>query len=87
MLTELVGLGILVLTGTVGGTIGALLNRRPKTLSSDEKRCTGYHFGRGVVSEMLDDCTALRSPDCKDGRCSYHCDQMCRCTAPLWTER
>lgn len=36
---------------------------------------------------MRDDCTALRSEDCKDGRCTYHCDQMCRCLAPLYMER
>jgi len=44
-----------------------------------ESRSSGGHLTR---AEMRDDCNALRSPGCLDGRCSYHCNAMCRCCVP-----
>jgi hypothetical protein len=80
--------------GAVGAAVGIVVSfinritaRRTSTPDTDEKRCTGYRFGRGVVSKMHDDCTALRSADCKDGRCTYHCEQMCKCVTAIWGPR
>ena len=90
MIDEFIGMGVLLASSVVSGTVGALFGRRStKKPSIKEKRCSGYRFGRGAICKMYDDCTALRSTDCKDGRCSYHCEDMCRCLAldPIWEPR
>jgi len=76
----------LIEVGAVGAAVGIVMSlvsrltaRRTMKPDTDEKRCTGYRFGRGVVSKMHDDCTALRAVNCVDGRCTYHCEQMCKC--------
>lgn len=56
---------------------GKSARRQPDV--DDKPRCTGYRFGHGAVNIMKDDCTALRSALCEDGRCTYHCGQMCKC--------
>jgi hypothetical protein len=86
---ELLETAITVVTTTFSvGVLTKIFGRKtPPKQETEEKQCTGYRFGRGVVHKMMDDCTALRSSDCKDGRCTYHCDQMCRCTATIWAER
>ncbi len=54
-----------------------------------EPRCTGYASGRrnpttGKFAEptLRSDCEALRSVSCLDGRCSFHCQSMCKCDEP-----
>ena len=39
--------------------------------------CVGYR--RDHSTSMQQDCKALRSPTCIDGRCSFHCKDMCKC--------
>lgn len=55
----------------------ALYGRQPAPVKV--AACSGYvrHFGHAAH-----DCTALRSHVCVDGRCSYHCAQMCKCATP-----
>lgn len=85
---DLIEAGMLTGAGTAAflHIVGKLF--RPRSVpvyptDQTEKRCTGYRLGRGAINKMMDDCTALRSEDCKDGRCTYHCEQMCRCTTAL----
>ncbi len=81
MSLELLEVGLI---GAASGLFVSLISRITSRVTKDtgdaeEKRCTGYRFGRGVVSKMHDDCTALRAVNCVDGRCTYHCEQMCKC--------
>lgn len=80
MIDAAVEVALVVATSVGTSLLARLLTRRGTPPPDDgEKRCSGYRFGRGVVGKMMDDCTALRSKDCEDGRCKYHCSQMCRC--------
>jgi hypothetical protein len=42
------------------------------------KSCTGY----SNMNIMLT-CNGLRSDECQDGRCHYHCRTMCKCGGEL----
>ena len=54
--------------------------RRPKTVRPPKpKKCSSYKQPHGTI---LHDCGALRSHVCLDGRCSFHCNQMCKCASP-----
>lgn len=84
-MVEIVLAGASVFSAGVGWIVG-----RSKTKDIDEtpppepeeKTCTGYRHGRGAVNVMKKDCYALRSHVCLDGRCTYHCSQMCKCATP-----
>jgi hypothetical protein len=52
------------------------LNRKTRDV---EVTCTGYVSTHNVG--VRDDCKSRRNPTCIDGRCSYHCKQMCKCDA------
>lgn len=78
---DILTFGIDVVLGAAAFGIGRVLGSRAKRGPdvADKPQCSGYRFGHGAVNIMRDDCTALRSPLCEDGRCTYHCRQMCKC--------
>ena len=63
--------------------------RKPVVRDAKEPTCTGAvasardDRGRFVNAGTFVECPALRSVVCSDGRCSYHCKQMCKCEAVL----
>lgn len=65
--------------GAVAGALLLALARKKSATPPEEPICTGYHT-TGIY-EAIRDCTALRSPLCGDGRCSYHCGKLCKCDA------
>ena len=75
MIAELVEVAVLLPLGALMGL--RLLRRKPE--------CSGYLADAFGHSEprMMQDCTALRSPLCSDGRCSFHCSKMCRCDSAV----
>ncbi len=54
----------------------------PVYVPTPEPICTGYNAseaGNLKYYKTFTDCVALRSPTCLDGRCTYHCRDMCNC--------
>lgn len=43
-------------------------------LWTGREKCTGGRYT---------ECEAFRSPRCEDGRCRYHCRQLCECTGNI----
>lgn len=69
---EVLGVGIATLA--IGGSI---LKRRARASMALEPTCTGW-FDPGYSAKQQE-CGALRSPLCSDGRCSFHCGNHCKC--------
>ncbi len=42
-----------------------------------ERTCAGYVLE--LTKRAMNDCRALRSKRCRDGRCTHHCDATCMC--------
>jgi hypothetical protein len=49
-----------------------------KKKSGPPERCTGYVRAQEI---LFNDCMSNRSDACRDGRCVFHCRQMCGCEA------
>lgn len=43
--------------------------------------CTGHMVKNFDQSIMAKDCGGIRSAQCSDGRCRYHCAMHCKCEA------
>ena len=81
MIDVLTAIGLAGIAGTAGfGFVAGRLTKK-KVTRLEEDRCTGYRADKDSYGEhkMKTDCKALRSPTCGDGRCSFHCQSMCRC--------
>ena len=72
MMTEL----LVAAAGSIAFVIGRISTRRRM---APEPRCTGY---RDYLARIQTDCRSLRSPTCMDGRCTFHCHELCKCDAP-----
>ena len=88
MITEFL-VASLCVSFMVGALVGKLFVRQA---TPQEPTCTGYRafvrLADGKWSTEYfskDDCAALRSPTCMDGRCTLHCRESCRCESlPVW---
>lgn len=48
----------------------------PQNKPTIKQKCSGYTTAIGI---LYSDCKAHQSSNCKDGRCSFHCNQNCKC--------
>lgn len=72
LVAELLVSGVGTLVGVALGRVSARFAR------AKEKTCVGYKPPKDDAN-MRTDCRALRSPFCSDGRCAFHCHDMCHC--------
>lgn len=64
----------------VGIAIGSRISRPKRQAVAKDDVCTGYQ-GLNYPHAIQKDCRSNRSPTCLDGRCTYHCANMCKCDA------